>query len=73
MTHRDPTIRICAAIIGIVILESIAMIMGHNGTLLRLALVAVAGLGGWSLGQFLGDRPRRTHDPLSQDFLNRPR
>jgi hypothetical protein len=73
VTHRDPTIRICAAIIGIVILESIAMIMGHNGTLLRLALIAVAGLGGWSLGQFLGERPHRGRDPLSDDFLNRPR
>jgi hypothetical protein len=45
--------RIICAVAGIVILESIAMLSGHNGTLLRLALVAIAGLGGFSLASIL--------------------
>lgn len=46
-------VKVCVAIAGIVILESIAMLTGHNGTMLRLALVAIAGLGGFSLATFL--------------------
>jgi len=49
----NPTHRVSVAIVGIVVLESIAMITGHNGTILRLALVAVAGLGGFSLASIL--------------------
>jgi hypothetical protein len=45
--------RIICAVAGIVILESVAMLTGHNGTLLRVALVAVAGLGGFSLASIL--------------------
>jgi hypothetical protein len=48
--------KVCTAIAGIVILETVAMLTGHNGTLLRLALVAIAGLGGFSLARLL--RPR---------------
>jgi hypothetical protein len=49
----NPAHRVSIAIAGIVVLESIAMITGHNGTILRLALVAVAGLGGFSLASIL--------------------
>ena len=49
----NPAHRVSFAIVGIVVLESIAMITGHNGTILRLALVAVAGLGGFSLASIL--------------------
>ena len=49
----NPAHRVEVAIVGIVVLESIAMITGHNGTILRLALVAVAGLGGFSLASIL--------------------
>lgn len=46
-------VKVCAAIAGIVILETVAMLTGHNGTTLRLALVAVAGLGGFYLAKIL--------------------
>lgn len=46
-------VKVCVAIAGIVILEIVAMLTGHNGTMLRLALVAIAGLGGFSLATFL--------------------
>jgi hypothetical protein len=49
--------RVCFAIVSITILEGIAMATGHNGTMLRLALVAVAGLGGFSVGQLLRRKP----------------
>jgi hypothetical protein len=49
--------KVCAAIAGIVILETVAMLTGHNGTLLRIALVAIAGLGGFSLAQFTRRNP----------------
>ena len=42
-----------AAIAGIVILESVAMACGHNGTLLRIALVLIAGLGGFALDRII--------------------
>lgn len=45
--------KVCAAIAGIVILEVVAMLTGHNGTMLRIALVAIAGLGGFSLASVL--------------------
>lgn len=45
--------KVCFAIVGIVLLEIVAMLTGHNGTMLRLALVAIAGLGGFSLATFL--------------------
>lgn len=49
--------RVCFAIVGIVAIEITALLTGHNGTLLRLAIVAVAGLGGFSLAQFLRPKP----------------
>ncbi len=36
-----------AAIAGIVILETVALIKGINGVILTLALVAIAGMAGW--------------------------
>lgn len=47
------TPRIICAVSGIVILEVCAMLTGHNGTLLRIALIAIAGLGGFSFAQVL--------------------
>jgi hypothetical protein len=47
------TTRIICAIVGIVILEVAALLTGHDGTLLRVALVAVAGLGGFSLANVI--------------------
>ena len=40
---------VIAAIFGIVALELGAMFNGMNGTMLTLALAAIAGLAGWSL------------------------
>lgn len=45
----------CVAIAGVVIMEVAALWLGYDGTLLQLALVLVAGLGGYSLGR--GSRP----------------
>lgn len=51
--HVNHTPRILCAVAGIVVLETVAMLTGHNGTLLRIALVAVAGLGGFSLANIV--------------------
>jgi len=40
---------VCTAIIGLVILECLALYTGHNGTILKFIIAIVAGLGGWSL------------------------
>jgi hypothetical protein len=45
--------RVCFAIVSITILEIVAMLTGHNGTMLRLALIAVAGLGGFTLARLV--------------------
>lgn len=49
-------IKALVGIAGIVVLESIAMLTGHNGTVLRLAMAAVAGLGGFAVGQLFRSR-----------------
>jgi hypothetical protein len=46
-------VKICFAIVAIMVLEVVAMLTAHNGTMLRLALVAIAGLGGFSLASIL--------------------
>lgn len=46
-------VKVCVAIIAIMVLEIVAMLTGHNGTMLRLSLVAVAGLGGFSLASVI--------------------
>ena len=45
-------IKVCVAIVAITTLEVTALLTGHNGTILRLALVAISGLGGFSLAAF---------------------
>jgi len=42
---------VSAAIAGIVVLEGIALAMGFNGTILTIALAAIAGLAGWTAPQ----------------------
>lgn len=46
----------CIAIMAITALEMTALLTGHNGTLLRIAFVAVAGLGGFTLHTLLRRR-----------------
>lgn len=43
-------IKAVAGIVGVVVLESVAMLTGHNGTVLRLSIAVVAGLGGFAVG-----------------------
>lgn len=49
--------KVCFAIAGIVILEVVAMLTGHNGTMLRVAIIAVSGLGGFSLAKLIQRKP----------------
>lgn len=39
----------CSAILGIVILDGIALIMGHDGLLLTGAIAIIAGLAGYKI------------------------
>jgi len=39
------------AIVAILVLEVTALIMGVNGTALSLAVAAIAGLGGYTIGK----------------------
>ena len=48
---NDATIKACVAMLCIAILEGIAMSQGINGTGLSLAIGALAGLGGYTLGR----------------------
>lgn len=49
-TNKATTI---AAIAAIMILEVAALVTGHNGTLLRVSLVLIAGLGGFALDRII--------------------
>lgn len=40
-----------AAIAGVVVLESVALLTGHDGQLLMLSLAIISGLGGYSLAR----------------------
>jgi len=50
-------VKACVAIAAITTLEIVAMLTGHNGTLLRLSLVAIAGLGGFALARLVRRSP----------------
>ena len=52
-------IKAVTAIAAIVILESVAMLTGHNGTVLRLSIGAVAGLGGFVIGRLFQRRKEK--------------
>jgi hypothetical protein len=45
--------KVCFAIVAIAAVEIVALITGHNGTILRMSLVALSGLGGFSLAQLI--------------------
>ena len=42
---------VIAAILGLVLLESVALLTGHNGTLFKIIIIVIAGLAGWSMPQ----------------------
>jgi len=45
--------KVCIAIIAIAAVEITALATGHNGTMLRITIVAISGLGGFSLAQLI--------------------
>jgi len=46
---EDQTWKVLVAIVGLVILECVAMFNGINGTVFSVVIAAIAGLGGYSL------------------------
>jgi len=46
-------LRICLAIVCLTVLEIFALSKGKNGTLLRIIIIAISGLDGFSLAQFI--------------------
>ena len=61
------TPEVVAAIAALCVLEVAALLTGHNGTILRLVIIAIAGLGGFSLARILRPPPP---PPPPADFLN---
>jgi len=53
MTDHWSTLKVCIAIVSLTTLELFALSKGKNGTLLRIAIIAIAGLAGFSLASFL--------------------
>jgi hypothetical protein len=49
--------KVIVAICAVAAVEIVALLTGHNGTLLRFAIIAIAGLGGFSLAQLLKRKP----------------
>ena len=47
------TLRICLAIVCLTVLELFALHKGKNGTLLRIIIIAIAGLAGFSLAELI--------------------
>lgn len=43
--------KVLSAIVAIAILEGIALFMGMNGAIFGVAIAAIAGLGGYTIGQ----------------------
>jgi hypothetical protein len=46
-------IKCTAAIICLTVLEVVALSKGKNGTLLRIIIIAIAGIAGFSIAQFI--------------------
>ena len=46
-------LRICIAILSLTILELFALHKGKNGTMLRIIIIAIAGLAGFSIAEFI--------------------
>jgi hypothetical protein len=53
MTMEWSFLKVCTAIICLTILELTALSKGKNGTLLRIIIIAIAGLAGFSIAEFL--------------------
>ena len=48
--------KVLVAIVGIVWLETVALMMGHNGLLLTGVIAIIAGLGGYEVKEWLTKR-----------------
>lgn len=51
---KDAATQGCVAIVGLTVLESVAMLTGNDGTLFLPVVAAVAGIGGFSIGKVKG-------------------
>jgi hypothetical protein len=47
------TLKVCIAIVCLTTLELFAISKGKNGTLLRIIIIAIAGLAGFSIAEFI--------------------
>jgi len=47
------TLKVCVAIVCLTTLELFALSKGKNGTLLRIIIVAIAGLAGFSIAELI--------------------
>jgi len=46
-------VKICVAIVALTTLELFALSKGKNGTLLRIIIIAIAGLAGFSIAELV--------------------
>jgi len=46
-------VKICIAIVALTTLELVALSKGKNGTLLRIIIIAIAGLAGFSIAELV--------------------
>jgi len=53
MTDHWSTIKVCIAIVSLTTLELFALSKGKNGTLLRIIIIAIAGLAGFSIAELV--------------------
>jgi hypothetical protein len=49
----NEAVRICVAIVCLTVLELFALHKGKNGTLLRIIIIAIAGLAGFSIAELV--------------------
>jgi len=48
-----PTLKVCVAIAALTTIELVALSKGKNGTMLRIIIIAIAGLAGFSIAEFI--------------------
>lgn len=56
MSNKRPVAVTITAIVAITVLEAIALFKGIDGTLMATVVAAIAGLGGYTLGQVMKQR-----------------
>jgi len=50
---EGPTLKVIVAILSLTLLEVVALCKGKNGTLLRIIIIAIAGLAGFSIAELI--------------------